>query len=36
MNVKILEGVDEVNAMTLTTIDFDGFPRGRVVLLKEV
>ena len=28
-------GVDEVNAMTLTTIDFDGFPRGRVVLLKK-
>jgi pyridoxamine 5'-phosphate oxidase len=28
-------GVEEVNAMTLTTIDFDGFPRGRVVLLKK-
>jgi pyridoxamine 5'-phosphate oxidase len=28
-------GVDEVNAMTLTTIDLDGFPRGRVVLLKK-
>ena len=28
-------GVDEVNAMTLTTIDVDGFPRGRVVLLKK-
>jgi len=28
-------GVDEVNAMTLTTIDSDGFPRGRVVLLKK-
>ena len=27
--------VDEVNAMTLTTIGIDGFPRGRVVLLKE-
>jgi pyridoxamine 5'-phosphate oxidase len=28
-------GVDEVNAMTLTTIDGQGFPRGRVVLLKR-
>ena len=28
-------GVDEVNAMTLTTIDIDGFPIGRVVLLKK-
>jgi pyridoxamine 5'-phosphate oxidase len=28
-------GVDEVNAMTLSTIDVDGFPRGRVVLLKK-
>jgi pyridoxamine 5'-phosphate oxidase len=28
-------GVDEVNAMTLSTIDSDGFPRGRVVLLKK-
>jgi len=28
-------GVDEVNAMTLTTIGTDGFPRGRVVLLKK-
>tara|TARA_R100000935_G_scaffold8302_7_gene17460 strand:- start:91456 stop:92100 length:645 start_codon:yes stop_codon:yes gene_type:complete len=27
--------VDEVNAMTLSTIGVDGFPRGRVVLLKE-
>jgi len=27
--------VDEVNAMTLSTIGIDGFPRGRVVLLKE-
>ena len=32
---KDSEGVDEVNAMTLTTIDSDGFPRGRVVLLKK-
>lgn len=29
------ESVDEVNAMTLSTIGLDGFPRGRVVLLKE-
>ncbi|GHC63563.1 pyridoxamine 5'-phosphate oxidase [Ulvibacter litoralis] len=28
-------GVDEVNAMTLTTIDLQGFPKGRVVLLKK-
>lgn len=27
--------VDEVNAMTLSTIGLDGFPRGRIVLLKE-
>lgn len=27
--------VDEVNAMTLSTLDKDGFPRGRVVLLKK-
>lgn len=28
-------GVDEVNAMTLTTIGLDGFPKSRVVLLKR-
>lgn len=28
-------GVEEVNAMTLTTIGTDGFPKGRVVLLKK-
>ncbi|MDT0554871.1 pyridoxamine 5'-phosphate oxidase [Patiriisocius hiemis] len=27
--------VEEVNAMTLTTIGVDGFPKGRVVLLKK-
>ena len=27
--------VDEVNAMTLTAISEDGFPKGRVVLLKK-
>ena len=25
----------EVNAMTLTTIELDGFPKGRIVLLKN-
>ncbi len=34
-NVRDSGGVDEVNAMTLTTIGVDGFPRGRVVLLKK-
>ncbi|MEZ4817863.1 MAG: pyridoxamine 5'-phosphate oxidase [Flavobacteriaceae bacterium] len=34
-NVVDSGGVDEVNAMTLTTIGLDGFPRGRVVLLKK-
>jgi len=28
-------GVDEVNAMTISTIGLDGFPKSRVVLLKE-
>ena len=28
-------GVDEVNAMTLSTVDAAGYPRGRVVLLKH-
>jgi len=28
-------GVDEVNAMTLSTIGLDGFPKARVVLLKK-
>ena len=28
-------GSGEVNTMTLTTIGLDGFPKGRVVLLKE-
>ena len=28
-------GVDEANAMTISTMDRDGFPRGRVVLLKK-
>jgi len=33
--VEEQEGSGEVNAMTLTTIGLDGFPRGRVVLLKK-
>ena len=33
--VMDLGGVDEVNAMTLSTLGADGFPRGRVVLLKK-
>jgi len=33
--VQTTGGVDEVNAMTLSTLDRDGFPRGRVVLLKK-
>lgn len=33
--VKESDGVDEVNAMTLSTLGEDGFPRGRVVLLKK-
>ena len=33
--VKNNGGVDEVNAMTLTTLGTDGFPKGRVVLLKK-
>lgn len=28
-------GLDEVNAMTISTIGMDGFPKGRVVLLKK-
>ncbi len=32
---KDSDTVEEVNAMTLTTIGVDGFPKGRVVLLKK-
>ena len=28
-------GIEEVNAMTLSTVDQQGYPRGRVVLLKH-
>ncbi|MGO3181997.1 MAG: pyridoxamine 5'-phosphate oxidase [Aequorivita sp.] len=34
-DVKDRGGVDEVNAMTVSTIGTDGFPKGRVVLLKK-
>lgn len=33
--VQDFGGVDEVNAMTVSTIGLDGFPRSRVVLLKK-
>lgn len=33
--VKEFGGVDEVNAMTVSTIGLDGFPKSRVVLLKQ-
>lgn len=33
--VKESNTVDEANAMTLSTLDTDGFTRGRVVLLKK-
>lgn len=33
--VEDASGVDEVNAMTLSTIGIDGFPKSRVVLLKN-
>lgn len=34
-DVKENEAVEEVNAMTISTIGTDGFPKGRVVLLKK-
>ncbi len=33
--VEAAETVDEPNAMTISTIGFDGFPKGRVVLMKK-
>lgn len=33
--VEASEGVDESNAMTVSTIGLDGFPKNRVVLLKK-
>jgi len=35
LEVEKSETVAEVNAMTLSTIGLDGFPKGRVVLLKK-
>ena len=34
--VESCGGVDEVNAMSVSTIGFDGFPKTRVVLLKQI
>lgn len=34
--VEDFGGVDEVNAMTASTIGLDGFPKSRVVLLKQL
>ena len=33
--VEASDGVDEANAMTVSTIGLDGFPKNRVVLLKK-
>lgn len=33
--VEDFGGVDEVNAMTVSTLGLDGFPKSRVVLLKQ-
>ncbi len=33
--VEATDGVDEPNAMTLSTIGSDGFPKSRIVLLKK-
>ena len=33
--IEASKGVEEVNAMTVSTIGLDGFPKSRVVLLKE-
>ena len=33
--VEASDGVDEPNAMTVSTIGLDGFPKNRVVLLKK-
>ena len=34
-DIKKSKTVAEVNAMTLTTLGLDGFPKGRIVLLKK-
>lgn len=33
--VEAYDGVDETNAMTISTIGLDGYPKNRVVLLKK-
>ena len=33
--VEASDGVDEPNAMTVSTVGLDGFPKSRVVLLKK-
>ena len=33
--VEVTKGVDEVNAMTVATMGADGFPKSRIVLLKN-
>ena len=33
--VEDFGGIDEVNAMTVSTVGLDGFPKSRVVLLKQ-
>jgi pyridoxamine 5'-phosphate oxidase len=33
--VEDFDGAEEVNAMTVSTIGLDGFPKSRVVLLKK-
>ena len=35
LEAEAFEGAAEVNAMTLSTIGLDGFPKSRVVLLKQ-
>ena len=34
-DIKKSKSIQEVNAMTLTTLGLDGFPKGRIVLLKK-
>lgn len=33
--IEAIEGVEEPNAMTVSTLGLDGFPKARVVLLKQ-
>ncbi|MGO3707608.1 MAG: pyridoxamine 5'-phosphate oxidase [Mesonia hippocampi] len=35
-NAEKCDAIEEVNAMTLSTIGLDGFPKNRVVLLKRI